>query len=176
MTSIINKIYQNLVIRYPIAMIIFLILILGFFTIHAKNFELDASADSLILENDKDLKIFRKIVKNRINHATSTRIYLLPTYTNTLWNIFEIKTVIYNFRENDLRNGGEGAPLTPIFHKLLVEQNKIKTPVIILNIGGIANYTLVYKDIIPPIYSGGNWKNKKKTKQYCLLSGDTGPG
>ena len=49
MASIINKIYQNLVIRYPIAMIVFLILILGFFTIHAKNFELDASADSLIL-------------------------------------------------------------------------------------------------------------------------------
>ena len=78
------------------------------------------------------------------------------------------KTVIYNFRQNDLKNGGQGAPLTPIFHKLLVKQNKIKTPVIILNIGGITNYTLVYKDIIPPIYSGGNWKNKKKKdKQRC---------
>jgi anhydro-N-acetylmuramic acid kinase len=49
------------------------------------------------------------------------------------------KIVIYNFRQNDLKNGGQGAPLTPIFHKLLVEQNKIKTPVIILNIGGITN-------------------------------------
>jgi anhydro-N-acetylmuramic acid kinase len=86
------------------------------------------------------------------------------------------KKVIYNFRQNDLKNGGQGAPLATIFHKLLVEQNKIKTPVIILNIGGITNYTLVYKDIIPPIYSGGNWKNKKKTKQNCLYSGDTGPG
>ena len=86
------------------------------------------------------------------------------------------KKVIYNLRQNDLKNGGQGAPLTPIFHKLLVEQNKIKTPVIILNIGGITNYTLVYKDIIPPIYTGGNWKNKKKIKQYCLFSGDTGPG
>ena len=63
MSSIINKIYQNLVIRYPKAIIFFLILILGFITIHAKNFELDASADSLILENDKDLKIFREITK-----------------------------------------------------------------------------------------------------------------
>ncbi len=29
------------------------------------------------------------------------------------------KTVIYDFRQNDLKNGGHGAPLTPIFHKLL---------------------------------------------------------
>ena len=27
------------------------------------------------------------------------------------------KTVIYNFRQNDIKNGGEGAPLTPIFIK-----------------------------------------------------------
>ena len=53
------------------------------------------------------------------------------------------KTVVYNFRQNDLKNGGEGAPLTPIFHKLLVDQNKIDLPVIILNIGGIANITCI---------------------------------
>ena len=62
MSSIISKIYKNLVIRYPMVVIFFLLLILGFFTLHAKNFELDASADSLILEDDKDLKIFRKII------------------------------------------------------------------------------------------------------------------
>ena len=34
------------------------------------------------------------------------------------------KNIIYNFRQNDLKNGGEGAPLTPIFHQLLVKQKK----------------------------------------------------
>tara|TARA_A100001011_G_scaffold392727_1_gene480931 strand:- start:701 stop:1777 length:1077 start_codon:yes stop_codon:yes gene_type:complete len=51
------------------------------------------------------------------------------------------KDVVYNFRENDLHNGGQGAPLAPIFHKLIVEQKKISLPVSILNIGGIANLT-----------------------------------
>ena len=55
------------------------------------------------------------------------------------------KTVIYNFRENDLKNGGVGAPLTPIFHLLLskkkLRQNEL--PVLFLNIGGIANATFI---------------------------------
>ena len=37
-------------------------------------------------------------------------------------------TVIYNFRQKDIQNGGEGAPLAPIFHKVLVKQNRIKLP------------------------------------------------
>ena len=56
------------------------------------------------------------------------------------------KTVIYDFRTNDLKNSGQGAPLTPIFHKLLAEQNKLNNPVTILNIGGIANVTDIDKD------------------------------
>ena len=43
------------------------------------------------------------------------------------------KKVVYNFRENDLINGGQGAPLAPIFHQLLVNQNQINFPVCILN-------------------------------------------
>jgi len=53
------------------------------------------------------------------------------------------KKVIYNFRKNDLINGGQGAPLAPIFHQLLVNQKKIDFPVCILNIGGIANITII---------------------------------
>ena len=53
------------------------------------------------------------------------------------------KTVIYNFRQNDIKNGGEGAPLTPVFHRLIVKQKKIDLPVCILNIGGISNITAI---------------------------------
>ena len=53
------------------------------------------------------------------------------------------KKVIYNFRENDIINGGQGAPLAPIFHQLLANQSQINLPTYFLNIGGIANITIV---------------------------------
>ena len=56
------------------------------------------------------------------------------------------KNVIYNFRQNDLDNGGQGAPLVPIFHKLLKDKFKFVLPVIILNLGGIANVTIIDED------------------------------
>ena len=82
------------------------------------------------------------------------------------------KKVVYDFRQNDLKNGGQGAPLVPIFHKLLIEQHKIKTPVVILNIGGITNYTLVSKkdlwsgDIGPGNCLIDEWIRKKTGKPY----------
>ena len=33
------------------------------------------------------------------------------------------KNLIFNFRSNDIKNGGEGAPLTPIFHKNFIKKN-----------------------------------------------------
>ena len=35
------------------------------------------------------------------------------------------KNIIYDFRQNDIKNGGQGAPLAPIFHKLLVKKYKL---------------------------------------------------
>ena len=55
------------------------------------------------------------------------------------------KSVIYNFRQNDLKNGGHGAPLTPIFHKLLKTKFKIKE-VTFVNIGGITNITTLWNE------------------------------
>jgi len=69
------------------------------------------------------------------------------------------KIVINNFRQNDIKNGGEGAPLAPVFHRLIVKQKKINLPVCILNIGGIANVTAI-----------GEYNN------YSFLSRDLGPG
>ena len=56
------------------------------------------------------------------------------------------KIVISNFRQNDLLNNGEGAPLVPIFHKLLLNKFKLQRPSCFINIGGISNLTLLNND------------------------------
>ena len=60
------------------------------------------------------------------------------------------KKVIFDFRQEDLKNGGQGAPLTPIFHKLLLnnfhKKKQIRYPICIINIGGISNITKLIKD------------------------------
>ena len=73
------------------------------------------------------------------------------------------KTVIYNFRQNDIKNGGEGAPLAPIFHRLIVKEKKLKLPICILNIGGIANVTAISE------YNGNNFLSRDLGPGNCLI-------
>ena len=87
------------------------------------------------------------------------------------------KDVIYNFRANDIANGGQGAPLAPIFHNLIINKNKIELPVFILNIGGIANITIIISnkndDLISYDIGPGNclldeWVRKHTSYRYDL--------
>ena len=76
------------------------------------------------------------------------------------------KIVINDFRKNDLDNGGQGAPLVPIFHKLIStninKEFKINFPLNIMNIGGITNITqLINKDNLKAYDLGpGNCLNR----------------
>ena len=49
--------------------------------------------------------------------------------------------VVADFRSADMRAGGQGAPLVPLYHAALVQDMEL--PLAILNIGGIANVTWV---------------------------------
>jgi anhydro-N-acetylmuramic acid kinase len=52
--------------------------------------------------------------------------------------------VVCEFRNNDVAEGGEGAPLVPLFHAALATQ--LGHPVAVLNIGGVANVTWLGDD------------------------------
>ena len=94
-----------------------------------------------------------------IYHNSSEKISL-QLGDGKLLNQLIKKKIICNFRKNDILNGGEGAPLTPVFHKLITSQKKIALPVCILNIGGIANITIL----------------KNSSKLTDISSKDIGPG
>ena len=64
--------------------------------------------------------------------------------------------VVEQFRLNDMKHGGQGAPLVPVFHHALVAN--LPKPLSILNIGGVGNIT---------------WIGEKDTD---LIAFDTGPG
>ena len=65
--------------------------------------------------------------------------------------------VVYDFRADDMAQGGEGAPLVPVYHRALAELSALPRPAVIVNIGGVANVTFIGED--------GE-----------LLAFDTGPG
>jgi anhydro-N-acetylmuramic acid kinase len=52
--------------------------------------------------------------------------------------------VVSDFRDDDIAANGQGAPLIPIYHKVLAEE--IGKPVAIINLGGVANITGLYSD------------------------------
>ena len=61
MGSYLIKLYSNTVLRHPVIALLLTAAVSAFFISHVTEFELDASADSLILENDAALKYYRGV-------------------------------------------------------------------------------------------------------------------
>jgi len=85
------NLYKNVVIKKAKFLFVFLLLILITFSFFFKNFNLDASSDSLLLENDADLKYLREV-----NKRYGSRDFLVLTYAPTL--AFDNKETIVNLQ------------------------------------------------------------------------------
>jgi len=112
---------------------------------------------------EKEITIFHAKAVNETLKKTKANIEFIGFHGQTIFHNAEEKTskqigdgkllskltkkkVVYDFRQNDLKYGGQGAPLAPIFHKLLVRKFNLEKPLAILNIGGIANATFINKN------------------------------
>ena len=71
-----TSIYKKLVIDFPKVTLLFLAILIGFSFYHAKNFNLDASSDALLLEGDPDLRYLREV-----NETYGSKDFLVLTYT-----------------------------------------------------------------------------------------------
>ena len=141
---------------------------------------------------EKEITLFHAKIINEILDYTGQKVDLIGFHGQTIYHnssekvsiqigdghlLSQLtkKTVVYNFRQNDIKNGGEGAPLTPIYHELRVKQKKIDLPVCILNIGGISNVTVIAdynkdiflsRDLGPGNCLIDNWIRKNTKNKY----------
>lgn len=67
--------------------------------------------------------------------------------------------VVYDFRSNDIKEGGQGAPFSPLYHNALVAWSDLEYPIAVVNIGGVANVSFLSSPHIEDI-----------------IAFDTGPG
>lgn len=74
--SIFLRIYDKLILARPVTALVVTGLVIGIFAFHLPQFKLDASGDSLVLENDADLRYYRRIAERY-----GTNDVLVLTYT-----------------------------------------------------------------------------------------------
>ena len=86
-----SYIYKKLVIDFSKLMLLLISAIVIFSFYQAKNFNLDASSDALLLEGDKDLKYLREV-----NERYGSKDFLVLTYTPV--ESFEEKETILNLQ------------------------------------------------------------------------------
>ena len=77
-----------------------------------------------------------------IFHNPSKKISIQLGNAKLIAKAFSTK-VVSNFRENDINNGGQGAPIGAFYHKFILE--KINKKAVIINLGGVANFALTYR-------------------------------
>ena len=138
---------------------------------------------SRVKELEREITLFHSKIVNKISFKYKDQIDFIGFHGQTIFhnpdqkiskqlgdgNLMSQlvkKKVIYDFRQEDIANNGEGAPLTPIFHNLLSkkinEKYQTNFPVCFLNIGGISNITKIIK--------------KDEKLDESLEAFDSGPG
>ena len=94
-----GKIYESSIIEKPKSTLLVLIILLLSFGYFTKDFQLDASSDTLLLENDPDLKYLREV-----NAKYGAKDFLVLTYTpkdnllaaDTIKNLTDLKNDLTN--------------------------------------------------------------------------------
>ena len=88
---------------------------------------------------EREITVFHAEIVNSIISSLNDKVELIGFHGQTIYHNSKNKiskqlgdgyllsqltkkSVIYDFRKNDLKNGGEGAPLSPIYHNAIVNK------------------------------------------------------
>ena len=92
-----GQFYQNIILKRPKFILSFLLIILLSFGYHSKDFRLDASSETLLIEGDPDLEYLQEI-----SNRYGAKEFLILTYTpnegmvsdNSINNLLSLKYII----------------------------------------------------------------------------------
>ena len=151
-----------------------------------------------IIEIEKKFTLFNCKIVKQLQYETSYKIDLIGFHGQTILHLPKKKIseqlgdgnllsqlsrceVINKFRQNDLDNNGQGAPLAPIFHYLIAKKLNLNFnldyPINIINIGGITNVSQIINhenleenifafDIAPGNCLIDQWLRKNSDRKY----------
>ncbi len=85
-----KSIYSNYILKFPKAILLFIVFLTAIFGYFATNLSIDASADTLLLDNDKDLAFTREIAKR---YYTPNFLVLAYTPKDKLLSNNSLKTL-----------------------------------------------------------------------------------
>ena len=121
-----------------------------------------------IREIEREFTIFNSNIVNTIIKKNSLNVDLIGFHGQTILHLPNYKIseqlgdggllsqltqckVVNKFRQKDLDSGGQGAPLTPIFHnsisKMINKKFRLDYPMDIINIGGITNVSKIINKV-----------------------------
>jgi predicted RND superfamily exporter protein len=138
--------YTAIVTKHPVMVIIVLTLLIGVLGYQARNFRIDASAETLLLEHDKDLRYTREITRRY-----GVTDYLLIAYTPKNGDLFAPATL------EDLRR----------LRDAVAALERVDSVVTILDVPLLESPPISYKDIsegLPTIESPAVDKELAKTE------------
>jgi len=155
MNKIISKLYFNQILNNPKKVIVSLMIVLAVMSLFITNFKLDASADSLILENDKDLMLYRDTVERY-----ETKEFIVLTYTPKTGSVFDDKnlSLIKKLKSKLLKINGVNSIIS-LVDVPLVESSDIPIVELVNNVPNILSKEVDVEKAEEEILSSPIYKN-----------------
>ena len=133
MKNLISSLYFSKIVKFPLFSVLSLSLVLLFALYHIKDFRLDASADSLILESDKDLMIYRDVM-----NKYATEDFVILTITSKNKTIFEKDNIeVIRLIKEDLKDMRNVSSVNSIVDVPLIESSNLPVAEMIENVPNI---------------------------------------
>ncbi len=141
MKNLISGLYFSKIVKFPLFSVLVLATILLFAIYHIKDFRLDASADSLILESDRDLMIYRDVM-----NKYATEDFVILTVTSKNKNIFHKDNIeVIRLIKEDLKGMNNVASINSIVDIPLIESSDLPIAEMIENVPNILSSSIDQK-------------------------------